>query len=221
MNTMEMLAWVRGPGLVLSLSILVIGVGVRLVEMLLLGRKPDLSEPRVAHSGGYGWRTILTRSVLPSSACVRYRRIEFLTGYVFHLGLFLVVFFFVPHILLIEAVTGLSWPGLAAGLVDGVTLITLAALLLAFWFRLTDPVRRFLSRFNDWYALAITFLPVLTGYLAYHRLLGEYNTLLVLHILSVEVLLASLPFTRLMHGFTLWFSRWYTGQMAGRRGVKV
>ncbi len=220
MNTMQMLAWVRGPGLALSLSVLVLGVSVRLLEMFLLGRRPDLSEPRVAHSGWYGLRTIVTRSVPPPS-CVRYRLSEYLAGYTFHIGLFLIVFFFVPHILLVKGITGLSWTGLNAWLIDGVTLITLAALLLVFWYRITDPVRRFLSNFNDWYALLVTFLPVLTGYLAYHRLLLDYNTLLVLHILSVELLLISLPFTKLMHAFTLWFSRWYNGQMAGRKGVKA
>ncbi|MCG6886633.1 MAG: hypothetical protein LJE74_05440 [Proteobacteria bacterium] len=219
MNTMELLAWARGPGLSLSLIVLLLGVTVRLTEMLLLGRKTDLSEPREAHSGLYGWRTVITRS-LPSS-CVTLKRLAFIAGYAFHIGLFLIVFFYVPHILLIKALTGLEWPGLPPWLIDGVTLITLAAMLLVLWYRVADPVRRYISRFNDYYSLAITFLPVITGYLAYHRLLLSYNEMLVIHILSVELLLASFPFTKLMHAFTLVFSRWYNGQMAGRKGVKV
>ena len=219
MNTMEMLAWVRGPGLSLSLFVLALGVTVRLGEMLLLGRKPDLSEPRNTNSGWYGWRTVFTRSLPP--ACAGVKRLPFLAGYTFHIGLFLIVFFYVPHILLIEALTGLSWPGLPPWLIDGITLVTLAALLLVFWYRVSDPVRRYITRFNDYYSLAITFLPVITGYLAYHRLVLSYNEMLVIHILSVELLLASFPFTKLMHAFTLVFSRWYNGQMAGRKGVKV
>ncbi|HEB98246.1 MAG TPA: hypothetical protein ENJ05_01935 [Thiotrichales bacterium] len=221
MNAVELLAWARGPGLALSLSVLVFGVSVRLIEMLLLGRRPDLSQPRVAHGWRYGLRTLFTRSLPPPAACVRYRPAAFYAGYVFHAGLFLVVFFFVPHILLAKALTGLSWPGLKPWLIDGLTLITLAAMLMVFWHWLANPVRRYLSNFNDWYSLTVTFLPVLSGYLAYHRLLFDYETLLAMHILSVELLLASLPFTKLMHAFTLWFARWYNGQMAGRKGVKV
>jgi nitrate reductase gamma subunit len=37
----------------------------------------------------------------------------------------------------------------------------------------------------------------------------------------VELLMILFPFTKLMHAFTLFVSRWYTGSMAGEKGVKV
>ena len=46
-----------------------------------------------------------------------------------------------------------------------------------------------------------------------------YTQMLAVHILSVELLLIVLPFTKLIHMFTLFLSRWYNGAMAGRKGV--
>lgn len=220
MTTMELLTWARGPGLGISVFILVLGVVVRFAEMFMLGRKSDLSEARESSSAKFGWRTVFTRT-LPPPGYAKTSPIELIAGYAFHLGLFLIVFFYVPHILVIKEFIGLSWGGLPFWLIDGVTLITLATLVLVFWFRVSKPVRRYISTFNDYFALAVTFLPVITGYLAYHRMVLPYSEMLVIHILTVELLLISMPFTKLMHAFSFAVSRWYNGQMSGRKGVKV
>lgn len=220
MTTMELLTWVRGPGLVIAVVFMLVGVSVRLLEMLMLGRKTDLSEARVKASGKYGWRTVFTRS-LPSFACLKAVPVTFLTGYIFHIGLFLIVFFYIPHIMLIRDFVGIEWGGLPFWLIDGVTLITMIAMLVSLWYRWWDKVRRYLSRFSDYLVWAITFMPVLTGYLLYHRQVLPYNEMLIVHIVTVELLLVALPLTKLMHTFTFVFSRWYTGEAAGRKGVKI
>jgi nitrate reductase gamma subunit len=220
MDTMELLAWTKGPGLSISLTVLLLGITVRVLEMLILGHKKDLSEARVANSALYGFRTIVTRS-LPSMEIFKAETIPLLAGYAFHIGLFLIVFFYVPHILVFKGLLDISWPALPMWLIDGMTLITMASMLIVLWYRLTSKVRRYLSRFGDYFAWLVTFLPVLTGYLTYHRLMLPYNDMLVIHILSVELLFVTLPFTKLMHTVTLFFARYYNGQAAGRKGVKV
>jgi nitrate reductase gamma subunit len=45
--------------------------------------------------------------------------------------------------------------------------------------------------------------------------------MLALHILSAEILLVVLPFTKLFHAFTLFGSRWYNGSANARKGVPV
>jgi nitrate reductase gamma subunit len=219
METMELLAWAKGPGLVIATTIFLVGVAVRFLEMFMLGRKEDLSEARVANSGSYGWRTIVTRTIPDLSQVSDH--IALIAGYVFHIGFFIILIFYEPHMLLFENVFGFGWPVLPMWLIDGISLLTMAGLLVALYVRMTDPVRRYLSRFSDYFAWFITFLPIFTGYLAYHRLLLPYNDMLVVHILSVELLMIAFPFTKLMHFFTLFMSRWYNGQMAGRKGVKV
>lgn len=217
MTAMELLLWARGPGLGIAVAIFLFGMTLRLFEIYSLGRKRDLSTPR-SHSPGSGWRTIVTRS-LPSDGGWRRFSLTVVTGFVFHIGLFIVLLFLLPHIELIRSLTGLSWAALPTPLIDLVTVITMIALIVVLVHRLMDPVKRFLSGFGDYLAWTVTFLPLLTGYMAYHHLLLDYTLLLALHILSAELLLVVFPFTKLTHTFTLFIARWYNGDIAGRKGV--
>ncbi len=66
----------------------------------------------------------------------------------------------------------------------------------------------------------MTFLPVITGYIAFHRVGLPAPSLLALHILSIELLMVLFPFSKLMHAFTFVLSRWYNGAIAGYKGVR-
>jgi nitrate reductase gamma subunit len=145
--------------------------------------------------------------------------VTYFGGYVFHIGLFITVFFYIPHIELLRALFGLSWPGLPTPVVDAVAVASLAALLAVLVSRVRDPVKRLISGFQDYFVWALTFLPLLSGYLAYHHLLFDYTWLLALHILSAEALLALLPYTKLFHAVSVFISRWYNGDIFGRKGV--
>jgi hypothetical protein len=125
------------------------------------------------------------------------------------------------HIKLIQELTGLSWPNLPAQFIDATAVVTLATMLLVLVERINKPVKRFLSTFKDYTAWTLTFLPVLTGLLATKHLLFSYTWMLALHILSAELLLIFIPFTNLIHVFTLWGSRWYNGDVNGKKGVPV
>ena len=219
MNELQFLTWARGTGLGIAVAIFVLGVVWRLLEIYSLGRKPDLAERRHV-AGASGWHTLLRRFEAPAGMLGK-SPVTYVGGYVFHIGLAVVVFLFAPHIALIRELTGLSWPALPSPFVDLVAVVTLAALAVVLADRLMRPVKRFLSTFEDWATWAVTFLPVLTGYLAARHLLVPYTTMLALHILSVEVLLAILPFTKLFHAFTVWPSRWFNGDLNGKKGVPV
>lgn len=216
-SDLELLQWVRGPGFVLAVSIFLFGIVLRLFEILALGRKPDLSEARVEKNGS-GWRTIISRSFDYSAFSAR-TAVTYIGGRIFHIGLFITILLYIPHIELIRALSGISWPGLPTPLVDAIAVITMITLLIILIDRFTDPVKRLLSTFGDYLAWVVTFLPLLTGYLAYHHMLFPYTKMLALHILSVELLLVLLPFTKLIHIVTLFFSRWYNGEIHARKGV--
>ncbi len=219
MNEMQFLTWVRGPGLDIAVSIFLLGVIWRLVEIYSLGRKKDLSAPRSV-AGASGWHTIFRRS-LPPAGMVKKSPVSYIGGYTFHIGLAVVVFLFAPHILLIKNLTGLSWPALPSQFIDLAAVVTMAAMVLVLVDRINKPVKRYLSTFGDWFTWTVTFLPVLTGWMAVQHLLLPYTTMLALHILSVEILLVVLPFSKLFHAFTLFGSRWYNGQVNGHKGVAV
>ncbi|MEW5967233.1 MAG: hypothetical protein AB1720_09630 [Pseudomonadota bacterium] len=219
MNELQFLSWVRGPGLDIALGIFVLGVLWRLIEIYTLGRKPDLAEARHA-AGASGWHTVFRRS-LPPPGMMKRSPVSYVGGYIFHVGLAIIVFLFAPHILLVTNLTGLSWPGLPSQFVDLVTVVTMAAMIVVLVDRINKPAKRFLSTFEDWFTWAVTFLPVLTGWMAVQHLLLPYTLMLAIHILTVEILLIVLPFTKLFHAFTLIGSRWYNGKVNGQRGVPV
>ena len=219
MNEMQFLTWVRGTGLNIAVGIFLVGVLWRLIEIYGLGRKKDLSAPRSV-AGASGLNTIFRRS-LPPEGMLKTSPVTYIGGYVFHIGLAIVVFLFAPHIKLIQSLVGLSWPGLPSQFIDLVAVITIAAMVVVLVDRINRPVKRYLSTFEDWFTWLVTFLPLLTGWLAVRHMLLPYTTMLALHILSVEILLIVLPFTKLFHAFTVFGSRWFNGAVNGHKGVAV
>lgn len=218
MTDAEFLLWVRGPAFTAATFIMCAGLVIRFLEIFLLGRKADLAEARGSAFAG-GFRTMFKRSI-PDAGSFERSGFTLVSGYIFHIGLFIVIFLFVPHILVFEAATGLSWPGLPSNIIDATNVVTMIALLAVLIHRIKDPVMRMLSEFNDYLVWFVTFLPLLTGYLAFHRVGLSAPMLIGLHILSVELLMVLFPFTKLSHAFTLWMARWYNGAIAGYKGVQ-
>lgn len=217
MSNLDLLTFARGTALNWALAIFVAGIVLRLFEIFSLGRKADLSRGRDT-SPGSGWRTVFTRSI-PPQGMVKRDPVTYIAGYVFHIGLFVAVILFAPHIELIRDITGIGWPGLPSPLVDALAVAAIIALFVLLAHRLNNPVKKLLSTGGDYLAWTLTVLPLLTGYLAYHHLLFEYTFMLALHILSVEALLVLLPFTKLFHTVSVFISRWYNGDISGRKGV--
>ena len=218
MTSVGFLDFVRGPLFQIALIIFIAGIAIRFVEIVVLGRKTDFSEARQSGTG-QGFRTMVSRT-LPEAGSFKRSPFVILAGYVFHIGLFIALLFFAPHIALIRDSFGFSWPNLPTPLVDFASVAAIAALIGILINRLRDPVLAFLTSFQDYLVWTVTLLPLLSGYLAFHHLLLRYETMLALHILSVELLMVAFPFTKLMHTFTAFLSRWYTGSAFGRKGVQ-
>jgi hypothetical protein len=116
MTDAEFLLWVRGPAFTTATFIMCAGLVIRFLEIFLLGRKADLAEARGSAFAG-GFRTMFKRSI-PDAGSFERSGFTLVSGYIFHIGLFIVIFLFVPHILVFEAATGLSWPGLPSNIID-------------------------------------------------------------------------------------------------------
>jgi len=214
----DLLLWARGPGFMLAATLFLLGLCWRLLEIYSLGPPRDLAPP--AQRRGSGLRTLLLRS-MPERSTLRRDPITYLAGYLFHIGFAVTLLLFAPHIQLFHNLFGISWPALPSVVIDAVTVMTILTLLLVALRRWFNPVRRLLSGFDDWLSLLLTLLPLITGYITLHHLFADYAFWLALHILSAELLLVLLPFTKLLHMVTLFFSRWYTGERYAKRGVKV
>jgi nitrate reductase gamma subunit len=218
MTEIEFLSWVRGPGFQIAIIIFVAGVIIRFAEILLLGREKNLAEAKGSEMRS-GLRTIVTRSI-PDKSTFQRSMFTVTTGYIFHIGLFVTIFLFAPHILMFKDVVGFGWPSLPTPVVDATAVVTIIALLAVLTHRMRDNVLRFLTTTEDYIVWLVTIAPLITGYIAFHRIGMTAPTLLAIHILSVELLLVLFPFTKLMHTFTVVLSRWYGGAISGYRGVE-
>jgi len=218
MSEIEFLNWVRGTGFQIAVGIFIAGIIIRFAEILLLGRKANLAEAKGSEMSG-GLRTIMSRFV-PEKDTFKRSSITIVAGYIFHIGLFVTIFLFAPHILMFKDVIGFGWPSVPTPIVDAFTVISIIALLTLLVHRMRDNVLKFLTTKEDYLVWMLTILPLITGYIAFHRIGMTAPTLLAIHILSVELLLVIFPFTKLMHTFTFVLSRWYNGAISGYRGVQ-
>lgn len=217
-DPMDFLLWTKGPMFDWAVAIFALGMVARLLEIFVIGRKPNYAEPRAGEIGP-GFRTILTRTVADPGTFER-APFNVVVGWIWHIGFLIALLLFIPHVELIKSLLGFAWPGLPNPVVDAVTAVTLVALIATLVHRLTHPVKKRISTFDDYFIWTITFLLVLSGYLAYHRVINPYPLALGLHIFTAEIFLIVLPFTKLTHIFTTFIARWYNGASFGRRGVE-
>lgn len=217
---MTLLSFARGPGMQGAVLIMVLGMFWRLAGIFLLRR-------RVAHAAArnkLGLR-LLSGAVTVFTRTIPRRRFWPRVGpgvalsYVFHLGLFIILFGGAPHILVFYEIFGVSWPDLPKGVIVAVSGLTLAALIALLVRRLTHPVLKLLSTADDFFSWLIVFLPVMTGILLSGETVGGYGTLLALHLLSVEALMIWLPFGKLMHVALVFAGRGVLGYNFSRKGA--
>ena len=214
----DFLMWVRGPGFNIALVILVGGILLRLVEILVLGRKKDFAQPK-GNGVTQGIKTIFTRSVA-RKGMMKEAPVTYVAGYIFHLGFFIAFLFLGAHIALIKSLIGFGWFDLNKALIEtAAALAVIAALALAYT-RVTDPVRRALSGFQDYLVWLLSLMPLVLGYVAVNKLFGDPTLMMALHILSAEALMVAFPFTKLMHAVTFLMSRYYNGAIQGRKGAE-
>ncbi len=219
---MTLLDFARGPALEFALAIFVLGVSWRLLSLLLLPWARDKSVPRAdAPSPLMGAAKGFARHLWPPKAFIKSSLFATVNGYVFHIGLAIIVFGMAQHILFLQGLFGLSWPNLPSGIITVAAIITLASLLAALVRRLTSPVLRLISTANDYFSWFVTILPVVTGLVAVSHLWAPYETLLAVHILSVALLLVWFPFGKLMHAFLVFLTRSETGIFYSRRGAEI
>jgi nitrate reductase gamma subunit len=217
---MDLLEFARGPALQWAAYILVAGSIWRIVGILLLKEKSDFSEPRKRAGLGSALKVVYTRSFTaqPFAKATMYPK---MMAYVQHIGLFAVVFLFVPHIMFFEGFLGFEWPGLPNSVIYVFGVAAVVASLALLIRRVTSPVLRLISNFDDYFSGFVAILPIATGLLIPVRLGIRYEDLLAIHILSVVLFMIWLPFGKLGHVFLVFITRGTTGIAFERRGAKT
>lgn len=219
MDTPQLLEWLRGPGLQIAAALFVLGMVYRMLHLILLGRKKNLAAPRGSEWRG-GLRTMWHRSLISVGLTSRGYFIV-IAGYIFHFGFLITLLFLSQHIDLFRSVLGFGWPALPPGLITITAILTIAAMIALLVHRYTDPVKRLISDYQDYLTWALTFLPLLTGVMLKQGIGFGYQQMLIVHIITLELLLIAIPFTKLTHMFTTFSARWYNGAISGFKGVKA
>ena len=131
------------------------------------------------------------------------------TSYLFHIGIIAVPLLLADHIVLWESFIGVDLPAIGRGLADALTLFTILCVVLLFAFRLFVARLRSMSTFMDYALLVLIFIPFASGYLATHPNANPFpwDSMMLIHALSANVLLVAVPFTKLSHVVLFFFDR--------------
>lgn len=201
----------------ISLVVFFVGIAWHLVIIFRHGKRKDFAEPR--NSGISGAIMSNIHGFYPRKEISSRIRLQVIAGYMFHLGLFVLLFFAAPHVNFIAAhITGFSWMAIPYWAFIVASEIAFVGLILLWIHRVLNPVTRLISKRSDHIASILVFVVMLTGCMA----LGESSAeLRAFHRFTVELLMIYFPFSALMHAIMFIPSRAYTGSLLGRRGVKV
>jgi len=211
------LEFVEGPLWYFAVVVFLAGVAIRLADVFVRGLKPDLALPRSGGTGG-ALRTIVTRS-WTAEGFTRGATFHLIAGYMFHIGLFVLLFWAAPHVEFIEErILGFGWASAPHWLFILACDLAFAGLILLWLRRVMHPVMRKISTFDDHAGAILIFVVMFTGCMA---LLKSHDSLRAIHMLTVCLLMIYFPFSRLMHTFTFAFSRGYTGAAMARKGVRA
>lgn len=124
-----------------------------------------------------------------------------LISFLFHIGGILIPLLLADHIVLWESVLGIHLVSMDPTTADSLTLVTIVCILVLFVLRVSLSRLRAMTRSGDFVLLFLVLLPFLSGFLASHP---DWNPLpwqwmMLLHVLSAETLMLSVPFTKLSH----------------------
>jgi len=200
--------FVRGPLAYIAFFIFIAGSAVRLLSFYLKGSNPKLLYPKENLSNGF--KAILVGVVPFATRFMKKRPLFTLITFLFHICVIILPLFFLAHNILWFESFGVLWANIPDGLADVMTVFVLLACIFFFVRRFVVNEAKLVTETSDYLLLIAIFASFFTGFLAFHQF-GPYRTMLVLHILSSEILLVIIPFSKMMHMILYPFSRYYMG----------
>ncbi len=206
--------FVSGPLVWLAFIIFIGGSIYRIRNLIILVNKKE----RFIYtymSLKYSLRSISHWIVPFATISWRTRPVMTITTFVFHAGLVIMPFFISAHVILFHNAWGFSWGSLPESFTDAVTLLVIICCVIFLLRRVALRDVKFLTDASDYVVLLIAAAPFITGFLAYHNF-GSYHLWIILHILSGEIMLVAIPFTKLRHMIYAVFTRAYIGSEFGK-----
>lgn len=218
--------FLAGPGVWIAVIVFLAGLAVRAAFLLGLSRERD----RIFYNHfNWGWslRSIGNWLLPWGSVSLRKQPVFSLAFFLFHVCLIFIPIFLDAHNQLWREAFGWSLPTLPDVVADWGTIVFMASAAFLLVRRVVRAEVRILTGVWDYLVLLITAAPFVFGFLAY-RQIGQYDTMLVLHMLCGEIMLVVVPFSKLGHLMLFFFTRAFIGsdmgarrEVHGREGAKV
>jgi nitrate reductase gamma subunit len=206
--------FVTGPLAWVAFLVFIIGSLYRVISLIQLTRK---KEPFIFTymSWKYSLRSIF--HWLTPFGTENWKRHPALTivTFAFHICLFITPICLMAHVIMWEEAWSLSWWTLGDGAADVMTVIVLVGCVFFLGRRLFLPEVQFVTSGSDYLLLLVVAAPFITGFLAYHQL-TSYPVMMILHVVSGEIMLMAIPFTRLAHMLLSPLTRAYMGSEFGK-----
>ncbi len=221
---MDLSSFAEGPLLWIAFLVFIMGTLIRMAQFIFVARTKD--KPLYNYFSVKYILATLARWLLPLNVTVKKNPVFIICVYLFHICLIVVPIWLAGHVSLWEESRfGWSWSSIPDKWADWMTLLLLAIAIFFILRRALLPDLRLLTTAGDYLLIVVTVLPFLTGYFLTHgtvdsiKFLGDNMRLF--HVLSAELMLILIPFTRLSHSVLFFFSRAASGIEFGRRGYSI
>ena len=210
---MDIYELVRGPVAWISLFIFFLGIAGRVVYLLATG-KPEFVLDRSERTRS-AVRAIV-RGLMPfGSTTSRRNPVLTIITFIFHLCVIILPVFLLAHIVLWYESWKIQWWELPDMMADLMALWVVMACVFFIVRRLSVPEVKRVTQPVDIALPALLILVFLSGFFASQQW-GPYRPILILHIISGELLLMVLPFSKLGHMMLFGISRAYMGTEFGK-----
>ncbi|MFO7753087.1 MAG: nitrate reductase [Desulfobacteraceae bacterium] len=206
-------SFVTGPLAWIAFIIFIAGSITRFAMLYSLARKKDGVVFQYM-SLKFALRSILHWIIPFGATNMRKNPAMTIVTFLFHICLLLVPIFLFAHIVLWSENFSVSWISLPDWTADFMTLVVLGSCIFFFARRLVLDQVKYLTTWVDFAILIIVAAPFFTGFWAYHQWAGS-DVMTIVHIVSGELMLAIIPFTKLFHMFLFPFTRGYIGSEFG------
>lgn len=220
-----MIEFIEGPLILISFVIFILGVLFQITRFFSLTREKDrvilnvdIKKDNSPQELGSQVRTLIkslkrtifgTHPVVIGVTCI------------FHILIFIVPIFLLAHQILLDAAWGIQLWSFDESTSEAFTLLVLLGGLFFLCRRIFLRLVRSITTSYDYLVLLIVLAPFITGFFATHQWF-DYRTMIFLHILSGEIMLITIPFTRLGHMIFFFLYRFLIGsEYSFARGTRT
>jgi nitrate reductase gamma subunit len=195
-----LLDFAKGPLFRLTFAVMVLGL-LRIFVLDIVGM---IEAYRKAGDKTIPWKLTISRTlewIFPVKRVFNHRPVYSVAAILFHIGLIVTPIFLFAHVHLWKEGLGIGWWTLPPKAANWLTIGTIVFGLWIFLGRIGSSKARQISRKQDYLWPLLLLVPFVTGFVVAQLGVSAkaYQTLMLVHIFSGELIFVLLPFTKIAH----------------------